>query len=112
MSSPPFIGPRLKLSADTDFLLLGIWGSPLSSPKRKAAFSRPWPEFGRRPDLRNGDEDFGCADLTPDAEESSGSNIQLKFDCAMLDRVGSDDMGLLGGLISSAGSTGVLESGS
>ena len=75
-----------------------------TSPNRKAAFSRPEPDAGRLPDLRNGDGDFGGEDLWEDPEVVSGSNIHEKLDCAMLDLVGTGAFGLAGNSASPAGS--------
>jgi len=65
-----------------------------TSPKRNAAFSRPEPDPGRLPDLRNGDEDLGGDDFMADPEGLSGSSIHEKLDCAIVDRVGMGALGL------------------
>lgn len=70
------------------------FGSPPSSPNKKAAFSRFGPDVGRLPDLRNGDADFGGDDLAEELEGVSGSSIHEKLDCAILDRVGTGAFGL------------------
>jgi hypothetical protein len=67
-----------------------------TSPNRKAAFSRPEPDAGRLPDLRNGDEDLGGDDFVVDPEGASGSSIHEKLDCAIVERVGTGAVGLDG----------------
>jgi hypothetical protein len=103
----PLRVPRLKASSaltKTDCLVLFILDSAPSSPKRNAAFSLFGPEFGRLPDLRNGDGDLGGEDLWEDPEVVSGSSIHEKLDCAMLDLVGTGAFGLAGNSASPAGS--------
>lgn len=103
----PLRAPRLKASSaliKTGCLVLFILNSPPSSPKRNAAFSLFGPEFGRLPDLRNGDGDLGGEDLWEDPEVVSGSSIHEKLDCAMLDLVGTGAFGLAGNSASAASS--------
>jgi hypothetical protein len=44
--------------------------------------------------LRNGDDDLGGDDFREDPDGLSGSSIQEKLDCAMVDRVGTGAFGL------------------
>lgn len=44
--------------------------------------------MGRLDDLRKGEDDLGGDDLEVELEDTSGSSIQAKLDCAMVDRVG------------------------
>lgn len=78
------IGSRLNpspfsLLTDVPATVILLLSSP-SSPKRKAALSRPVPEAGRLPDLRKGDAALGDGDFGLDAMVESGSSIQLKLD--------------------------------
>ena len=89
----PSLNPSSASTNEANFAFDGGISSP-SSPKRKAAFSRLDPAVGLRPDFRRGDDAFGGDDF-PNAVGGvlSGSSIQEKDDCAILDRVGTGAVG-------------------
>ena len=97
LSLPPLIVPSCSpSSASTNDANLVFFNgvSPSSSPKRNAAFSRPGPDAGRLPDLRNGDNDLGGDDLSDVVGVVlPGSSIHENEDCAIVDRVGTGALG-------------------
>ena len=86
---------------------LEVLESPPSSPNRNAAFSLLAPEVGRLDDFRKGDDDDLGGDLEPGLDDSSGSSIHAKLDCAIVDRVGRGT-GLASGGFSVLGSRVVV----
>ena len=88
----PLIAPILNPSSTSGIggnLGLELLESPPSSPNKNAAFSRLAPDVGRLDDFKKGEDDLGVDALGLELEDSSGSSIHAKLDCAMVDRVGS-----------------------